>query len=44
MKKLFKDQLSKDEMASFKLDEGIKKFADDLIKLEKVISEKMPKL
>jgi len=42
--KLFKDQLSKDEMASFKLDEGIKKFADDLIKLEKVISEKMPKL
>jgi len=39
--KLFKEQLSKDEMASFKLDEGIKKFADDLIKLEKIIIEKM---
>jgi len=39
--KLFKELLSKDEMASFKLDEGIKKFADDLIKLEKIISEKL---
>jgi len=37
----FKQEVAKDEMASFKLDEGIKKFTDDLIKLEKIISEKL---
>jgi len=37
----FKFQLNDDEMASFKLAEGIRKFAADLVKLEANIQKQL---
>lgn len=34
-------QMNDDEMASFKLAEGIRKFAQDLVKLEQEITKRM---
>ena len=39
--KKFRWALNEDEMATFKLAEGIRKFAADAIKLEKIIQKRM---